>query len=262
VEWLNAHTTEKKYVRMDEALQKVCIACFLLLIKPHSYIQLDELPHEDCAGVPLEAPEVSETVVRNVLKNHDFVMRSAQSVESERLITAAQLKEFFDTIGKIHVLYPPSLTYNWDETSGRLTKKLRLKLITRRGAAKPHIAEWPIREVNTTAGLFINAAGAMVGQLQVILPLKYVPSFKNSRILDSIDVHYQANGWVSSAIMLNIIRKVFIPAVGAERAFLRTPDARAPLYIDGHASHKPSSSWSCLLPTTSTCKCWLPIRPT
>lgn len=131
--------------------------------------------------------------------------------------------------------YHPGLIANWDETMNCLSPQGQISVVTRRNK-KPLKVVVKRQGEHVTLGVYIFADGTYT-KPQLIVSSKGLPPVEPSLIKHFI-WRGQAKGWVTNEIMLESIKKVFIPEIVRRREELGLPrDAPAVLHMDGHRSH-------------------------
>ena len=129
--------------------------------------------------------------------------------------------------------FGPEDIWNFDETMLKPTSK-RLKVFTRRGSPRPVVADSKHMYEHITLGLCISASGHYAPTL-VIFPLKCSPELPEE-VLEFFAVGGQANGWIDSAILCNMIENIFAPFVKERNQTRGKPLAKTLLILDGHST--------------------------
>jgi len=188
---------------------------------------------------PIDIEPVSRTYVAKFIERHKdrLQFKAPRGLEPERLITAEDINRWF---AEYHALletkkYAPALIFNWDETMGSLARNKLLKAVCRRNSDTV-IEQVLAQNEHLTIGCFIAADGTRVGKPVAIYTLKELPVFADETLYDKFAFESGPSGWITSAIMLRVIRNVFIPGV-ARRRGAKTEEP-ALLLWDGHTAHE------------------------
>jgi len=187
---------------------------------------------------------VGRTPIRNFLKKNaaEWTLKAARPIEpvcvshswshfrflhislllflyQERLLTAKTIEDWFETLKewwRKNSDTPSALIANFDETMGVVSAG-KIKVLVPRGVRQPIVAATATPDEHITIGVFIFANGTRMKKLNLVLPRKNMPDLQidlsdpdalRGSIADKYTWHGQESGWITAAILRQIISEV------------------------------------------------------
>ena len=189
---------------------------------------------------------ICRTFPYNFLRRHpDLKTSKPHSIDVPRALASCQvaLLPFFNLLETLHEKhkYPPSLIFNCDETSLRLSDDCR-EMVVHPSDLPSGFSLTPTRMPNSTFVMAVAGDGFSFKSI-ILWPSVRLPPELRPLISAQIDVWVGNNGWMTNEIIKRYCSEILLPSIVQRREILEKKTSRCLLILDCHPSRADPDLW-------------------